>query len=114
MKRVYVAGKYSADNVIDVLENIKQGINHGALVLKMGCAVFCPHLDHHFAMSAWGSILSKKQYQDNSMAWLEVSDIVYIMPDSKDSRGVQREIERAKELHIPICYSLNELREAIA
>lgn len=113
MKRVYVAGKYSASDVIDVLSNIRDGINHGALLLSMGYAVFCPFLDHHFAMSAWGSVLTKKQYQDNSMAWVEVSDAVFVMPHSEKSHGVQAEIARAKLLGIPVVYSLEALSEVI-
>ena len=42
MKRVYVAGAYSADNVIDVLENIRRGIEKCAELLGEGIAPFCP------------------------------------------------------------------------
>jgi hypothetical protein len=113
MKRVYVAGKYSADNVIDVLSNIRNGVDFAANVLIDGYAVFCPHLDHHFAISMWGDDITKKMYQDNSMAWLEVSDAVFVMPDSEKSHGVQREIERAMELGIPVVRTFPALRGAL-
>ena len=46
--RVYIAGKYSADNVLDVLGNIHDGIKASAEVLKYGMAPFCPFLDYQF------------------------------------------------------------------
>lgn len=110
MKRIYVAGPYSADNVIDVLANINKGIEWGAILLSRGYAVFCPFLDHHFALTAYGAGISKTQFQANSMAWVEVSDAVFIIPGSRISGGVQREIDRANELNIPVFLSFEELR----
>ncbi|KKL26448.1 hypothetical protein LCGC14_2395160, partial [marine sediment metagenome] len=37
-----------------------------------------------------------------SIAWLEVSDEVWVMPNSENSKGTQVEIKRAKELNIPV------------
>ena len=48
MKRIYVAGKYSADNVIDVLNNIHIGTKKCVEILKQGDAPFCPWLDYQF------------------------------------------------------------------
>ena len=110
MKRIYIAGQYSADNVIDVLANINKGIEWGAMLLSRGYAVFCPFLDHHFALTAYGAGISKTQFQANSMAWVEVSDAVFIIPGSRISGGVQREIDRAKELRIPVYFSFDELQ----
>lgn len=111
MKRVYLAGKYSADNIIDCLSNINEGITCGAMLLSKGYAVFCPFLDHHFALTPYSPLLEKKHYQNNSMAWVDVSDALLIMPHSEGSKGVQREIERAKDLGIPVFYSLHDLDE---
>ena len=113
MKRVYVAGKYSADNVSDVLGNIRRGINAAAELLLDGYAVFCPFLDFQFALSDFGTDLQKEEYQANSMAWVEVSDAIYVMRDSEKSHGVQREVDRARELGIPVCYSYQELIKAL-
>jgi hypothetical protein len=43
------------------------------------------------------------------MDWLEVSDIVYVLPGFETSKGTLAEIERAEELNIPIVYSFEEL-----
>lgn len=105
MKRIYIAGPYSADNIIDVLNNIKTGIRVSTQAMMMGYAVFCPWLDHQFAFYVReGEELPKKAYQDNSMAWLEVSEEIWVLPNSEKSNGTQKEIARAKELNIPVKY----------
>jgi len=113
MKRVYLAGRYSADNIIDMLRNIREGITTGAMLLNNGYAVFCPFLDYQFSLTFYGSVLQKKHYQDNSMAWVECCHAMYVMPHSEESRGVQREIARARELGIPVFFSMEELRGAL-
>lgn len=51
-----------------------------------------------------------EDYYRYSMGWLEVSDCLYVLKGSEFSKGTQAEIERAKELNIPILYEgINEL-----
>ena len=38
------------------------------------------------------------------MAWLEVSDEVWVLPNSENSKGTQGEIKRAEKLDIPVKY----------
>ena len=40
MKRVYVAGAYSGDNVIEILQNIGRGEWYSAQIFKLGYAPF--------------------------------------------------------------------------
>jgi len=110
--RVYVAGPYSADNVIDVLGNIRRGVALSAQLLAEGYAVFCPFLDFQLALTPYGAMLPKEAYQKNSMAWVDVSDAVLVLlPGWEKSGGVRREIERASELDIPVFYSLADLEK---
>jgi hypothetical protein len=109
MKKIYVAGCYSADNVIDVLANIRKGIHVSAKIMCLGFAVFCPWLDFQIALTSFGKELTKRNYQDNSMAWVEVSDAVFVLPHSEKSNGVKRELDRARSLGIPIFDNLAEL-----
>jgi len=112
MKRVYIAGAYSADNVITVLDNMRRGMRKSTEVLLAGYSPFCPWLDYHFQlMLRENEILTVEDYYRYSMAWLEVSDVVLVLPNSDKSNGTQAEIKRAEELNIPICYSLEELRK---
>lgn len=99
MKRIYIAGSYSSDNVIGVLDNIRIGIKASARALKEGYAPFCPWLDHMFHFH---EPLTVKDYQAYSMIWLEVCEEVWVLPYSENSKGTAKELERARELNIPI------------
>lgn len=113
-KRVYVAGSYSADNVLKILNNIKIGTRKSVDVLLAGYAPFCPWLDHQFQFYLKeNETLAIEDYYEYSMAWLEVSDAVLVLPNYENSKGTIAEIERAKELGIPVFYSLEELMENI-
>ncbi|MBM3709886.1 MAG: DUF4406 domain-containing protein [Actinobacteria bacterium] len=110
MKRVFIAGKYSDDNIIDVLNNIRTGIRAAVELMLLGYAPFCPFLDYQFQfMLRENENLKVEDYYNYSLTWLEISDIVYILPNSENSTGTQKEIKRAKELNIPIIYRLDEL-----
>jgi hypothetical protein len=104
MKKIYVAGSYSADNVmgVGVLHNIGIGIKECARILKEGNAPFCPWLDYHFAIE--DPTIPKQAFYDYSMAWLEVCDEVWVLQNSEKSVGTLKEIARAKELGLPIVY----------
>jgi hypothetical protein len=103
MDRIYVAGPYSAGNIIDVLNNIQRGIKQCAMILKKGrYAVYCPWLDYQYHFFEPG--ITVEQYQNNSMAWLEVSDLMVVLPGWEKSKGTKKEIARAKERGIEIIY----------
>ena len=105
MKRIYVAGPYSADNVLDVLRNIGRGEKACARLFAAGYAPFCPWHDKSYVTDNPDGEFTVKQFYDFSMAWLEVSDAVVLLPGWEDSKGTLAEIERAKELGIPVYYS---------
>lgn len=102
MKRIYVAGSYNSDNVIGVLNNIHDGTKKCVEILKNGDAPFCPWLD--FLFHFYDKTLAIEDYYRYSIAWLEVSDELWVMPNSENSKGTQAEIKRAKELNIPVKY----------
>lgn len=113
MKRVYVAGKYSDDNVLSVLGNIGRGIKLCKDLFLMGYAPFCPWLDHQYVLHMTDDerkALTVPMFHEYSMAWLEVSDCVVVIPDRiASSRGVQAELAKARELGMPIFYSIEEM-----
>lgn len=110
MKRIYVAGAYSANNVIDVLNNMRRGMRLSTEVMLAGFAPFCPWLDYNFQLQLRGSeSLSVNDYYQYSMAWLEASDGVLLVPGWENSKGTTAEIARAKELRIPIFFTLNQM-----
>ena len=115
MIRVYVAGKYSDDNVLDVLGNISKGIKICKDLFLMGYAPFCPWLDHQYVLQMNNDereTLTVKMFHDYSLAWLDASDCMLVLPERiENSKGVQKEIRRALERSIPVFYSLNDLED---
>ena len=109
MKRVYVAGPYSADDVIGVFTNMRRGMRLAYLVLQAGFAPFVPWFDYQFSLMG---PVSLERYYQYSMPWLEASDAVIVQElGAAKSKGTQAEIARATELGIPVFYSLDELMQ---
>jgi hypothetical protein len=102
MKRVYVAGKYSADNIIDCLRNIGIGKKTCAELFHDGLFPFCPWHDASYVEDACHVEIDKSMFYKASIAWLEVSDAVFVISGAGDGGGVDAEIDRARELNIPV------------
>ena len=110
MKRIYIAGAYSASNVITVLDNMREGMRLATKVFLLGYAPFCPWLDFHFQlMLREGEILTVEDYYKYSIAWLEVSEGMLLVPGWQVSKGAKAEVEIAKKMDIPIFYDIEEL-----
>jgi hypothetical protein len=106
-KRVYIAGPYSADNVMDVLRNIAQGVEVAARLLDLGFAPYCSWLDFQLVLER--PMIPKSAYYELSLAWLTVSDAVLLVGDWQRSVGVAQELEWAARLGIPVFDSLDAL-----
>lgn len=110
MKRVYVAGAYSSDNVLGVLDNIRKGMRVSTEILLQGYAPFVPWFDFHFQlMLRENETLTVKDYYQYSLSWLEVADAVFVLEGWENSKGTKAEIERATQLDIPVFYDFNQL-----
>ena len=106
MKRVYIAGKLN-DTAVGYVQNVSNMLTWGEKVRKLGFSVFVPALDFLIGLKIgdWGYT----DYFENSQPWLDVSDYLFVCPNSEDSKGTQAEIARAKKLNIPTFYDLVEL-----
>lgn len=112
--RVYVAGAYSGGTVIEILENIRKGINLSKDVLLLGHSPFCPWLDYHFALACKDDeIIGLDQYYKYSMDWLDVSDCMLLTSGWEQSEGTKNEIIRAHELKIPVFETIYEMVKLI-
>jgi hypothetical protein len=108
--RVYVAGAYTSPDAIQLWANQRIGIRTAVEVLLAGMVPFCPFIDStFFLMLREGETITVEQIYAYSLAWLEVSDCVLVIPGWKNSKGTIAEIARAKELKIPVFYSFDEL-----
>ena len=106
MKRIYIAGAYSASNVITVLDNMREGMRLATKIFLLGYSPFCPWLDFHFQlMLREGETLTVEDYYKYSIAWLEVSDALLLVSGWEKSKGTLKEIEIAIKISIPIYYT---------
>ena len=110
MKRVYVAGAYSSDNIIGILDNMREGMRWATKVFLEGHAPFTPWLDFHFQlMLREEERLSVEDYYQYSLTWLRVADVVFVTPGWETSGGTIAEIAAAKRIGIRVVYSLDEI-----
>lgn len=101
--KVYVAGAYSADNVIAILRNIREGLKLSERVFATKIAApFAPWLDWQFEMFGDHDVST---YYNYSNSWLIASDIVLVRRyGNETSRGTQKEIELAKQYGIKVFF----------
>ena len=109
MKAVYVAGAYSAPDVMNMLANMDRGIELATECLEAGFAPFAPWLDFLFCIR--GRRFTKQQLYAYSLEWLRRADAVIVVEEGWElSRGTLVEIEEARRLGNPVFWSLAELR----
>ena len=112
--KVYVAGAYSADNVLDVLHNMRRGMNLSTECFVRKFAPFSPWLDYHFLLQVReeeAASITVEDFYQYSLAWLAVSDAVLVVENSEQSIGTQKEIEFARSLGIPIFHDILHLQQ---
>lgn len=102
MKKIYVAGKYDDTNVINVLNNIRAGIELSVKILKQGDIPFCPFLDFLFVLIGDSKGLVQTHFRDYSIEWLKVCDEIWFLPSWTTSGGCKAEKEVAERLGIKI------------
>jgi hypothetical protein len=99
MLRVYVAGALNAD-AVGYIKNIHRMNNSCNTLRNLGYAIYNPSLD--FLERLQFGDYEYIDYFKNNEAWLEVSDAIFLVPGWENSSGTKKEIERAKELNIPV------------
>ena len=97
--KIYVAGKLNA-NAVDYIKNIHRMIDYANALRRAGHSVFVPCLD--ILLGIFDGHYEYEDYTRNNMPFLESCDCLFVVPESKDSAGTQKEIARAKELNMPI------------
>ena len=108
--KIYIAGPYSSNNVIGVLDNIRKGIRLSTEVFLMGHSPFCHWLDFLFQLFLRGDeVLSVEDYYRYSIDWLLVSDILFVIPGWENTVGTIEEIVKAYEVGIPIVFDIKDL-----
>jgi hypothetical protein len=107
VKKAYIAGALNADNAVDYLNNRHRMLDYANKIRKLGYYIYPPALLDELA-SMFGD-WSYEDLFDNSVAFLEVCDVMFLTPGWENSKGTKLEIEIAQELNIPIYENLEEL-----
>jgi hypothetical protein len=98
--RVYVAGPYTNG---DTEANVASAIDAADALLLAGHAPFLPHLTHFWHLRhghQWSEWLAL------DLVWLEQCEALVRLPG--ESPGSDREVERARELGIPVFGGVDE------
>jgi len=107
MKRIFISGKLDADNAVKYLQNVHEMMCAAEFIKSRGYSVYVPCID--LLMGIKFGYENYNDYFDNSQPWLEVSDAVYVIPGSENSKGTQREIEHAEKNNISVYYNCTDL-----
>lgn len=109
MKRIYVAGPYTAKNSRDTQLNVNKAISIGCKLLKKGYAPFIPHLCHYIWIHPDGDF-EYEVWTSYDMEWLKACDAFFLI---ESSPGTCRELEEARKMGIPIYYRLEDVPNCI-
>jgi len=104
---IYVAGAYSDNDVIPILDNMRRGMQWCYKIVKAGpFAPWCPWMDYHYSLIG---PMTKTEYYEIGLAWLRKSEGIYVIPDWEDSVGTRAEIDEAKYLAMPVMFDMAAL-----
>ena len=98
-EKIYVAGPYTKG---DVAINVHNAIKTANDLANLGFAPFVPHFTHFWHM------LFPHPYEfwcKQDMEWLERCDAIVRLPG--ESSGADAEVERARELGLPVYLGLD-------
>lgn len=103
---VYVAGPLS-DDECGYLQNVSKNIKTAVLIKNRGYSVVAPSVD--LLLGIQSGIYEYYDYADNSLEIMKRCDVLYLDEDWNMSNGCKREARVARELGIPIVFSLKQL-----
>lgn len=122
MKIAYIAGPMTPygnrpdtqNAAIEYLLNIRDMVQVAIGLIAKGYAPYCPALDYQYFLSLTygGDTITEDAIKSISMAFLEVSDIIVLLPGWEASEGCQAEFSRAAELGMPSFYGVRSVPDA--
>jgi hypothetical protein len=105
MKRIYVAGPFTAETDAAIYANVAAAIRDGQAIDALGGNAFVPHLWYWWDKFHAGDY---ERWMKKCLAELERCDALYRRPGS--SPGASREVIRATELRIPVFHTFDTLK----
>lgn len=105
MKKIYVAGPYTASDPRLTQANVDEAIRVGCALIRKGWAPFIPHLSHYIWLHPAGDF-GYETWTALDFEWLDQCEAFYYL---KSSRGADAELHVAERMGIPIFRSLEEV-----
>ena len=102
---VYIAGPYRADTINATLTNIARARESALSVWRAGYVALCPHLNSALMDGA----VPDQTFLDGDLELLARCDAMLCLTGAEKSEGTTHETQRARELQIPIYYTLYDL-----
>jgi len=101
--RIYIASPYT---IGDTDLNVRRQLEVADELMNLGYTPYVPLLSHfqHLVFPR-----SYKDWLEHDIEWLKVCDCVLRLKGK--SKGADKEVRTAKELKIPVYYSIKELEE---
>lgn len=106
---VYVAGKYTDKDLKSMKNNTKLAIEYTAKIWDMGYTVICPHGNVGLELNKHIKNTNYEDIMKGSFELLSRSDILFLLPNWKDSAGSKREYAYAKKHGITVVTDLDLL-----
>lgn len=92
--KFFISGPYTASHPREVLKNVNRAIDVGVELMKMGHAVYIPHLTHYIHLRP-NCPFEYKEYLYNDKEFLKVCDALFFI---RESKGAIEELDLAKRL----------------
>ena len=110
--KIYIAGPYTAETEEQRLINVQAAIDISFILFNRGHFPYVPHLTHYIDLraNAIGHQLTWEDYMKWDTPWLKACDALFYL---SSSRGVDIELQVAKELGKQIFYSLDDVPNVI-
>lgn len=107
--RIYIASPYGrrrGNNEAECEANVAVAVNCARELIKRGHNPYVPHL-WHWIHKGWFATLNEEEYLNLCKAWVPCCDAVLRL--AGESEGADAEVALAKELGIPVYYSVDNM-----
>lgn len=100
MKRIYIAGPYTAPTRAGIEANIERARDAGIMFARAGFAPLIPHCN----TAGWEHLtdMDYDTFLEIDLAWLGAADAIYFQGDWRHSQGCSTEIMTARAMNIPM------------
>ena len=107
MKQVYIAGKYTGVDYLEVDRNIAAAREAAAFLARNRIAYHCPHMNSaHFEVIT--PEVPPEFWYEMTLEAMRRCDALLVLPSWSQSKGTQGELAEAHKLGLPVFYYFDD------